>query len=408
MIRGLMLKGPPLVTLAAALLLAAVFLVVGPAVAGAQAQTATSPTTENKEIVPYQATGYKYKVVSPGGGAGFENPNFDDSSFSTGDAAFGGTGFGCPLENTVKTNWPVFTDILVRKSFELPPNTTNLKVHVAIDNQVQVFLNGKDVSGGMRASENCAVKDRYVFTVSDDVLQGGTNVLAVRGNDYGAVAYLDVKVTADVPLDRDGDSVLDASDNCPDTPNPDQTDLDGDNKGDACDSDLDGDSVSNTADNCPNTPNSGQEDADQDGVGDACETNLPGRMSGDGSVTTSSGEKITHGFKLHCDTTKEPNTLRVTWSGNTSELEEFTKALCGDNPNIANSRKALFDTLSGEGKGKLNGTPGASIRWTFADVGEPGSKDTARITVKDSAGQTVLDVSEILSEGNHQAHHEKS
>ncbi|MBA3615201.1 MAG: thrombospondin type 3 repeat-containing protein [Actinomycetota bacterium] len=373
----------------------------------AQAQTSSAPTTENKEVVPYLDTGYKYKVVPFGGEAGFEGLNFDDSSFSTGDAAFGSKGFGCPLESTIETNWPINTDIVVRKSFELPPNTTNLKVHVAIDNDAQVFLNGEDISGGMRTSVNCAVNDRYVFTVPDNVLQGGTNVLAIRGHDYGIVTYLDAKVTADVPLDRDGDSVLDANDNCRDTPNPDQTDSDGDNKGDACDPDLDGDGTENATDNCPNTSNPGQEDADRDGVGDACETNLPGRMTGDGSVTTSGGEKITHGLNLACDATRTGDTLQVNWSGNAFELEEITKALCGDNPNIANSRKAIFDTHTGEGKGTLNGQTGATIRWTFVDAGEPGSKDTALIIVKDSAGQTVLDVSETLDEGNHQAHHEK-
>ncbi len=100
-------------------------------------------------------------------------------------------------------------------------------------------------------------------------------------------------------------------------------------------------------------------------------------------------------------------TLQISWSSNTFELEELSKALCGDNPSIANSRKALFDTHTGEGKGKLNGQTGALIRCTLVDAGEPGSKDAVRITVKDSAGQIVLDASETLSEGNHQAHHEK-
>ena len=65
--------------------------------------------------------------------------------------------------------------------------------------------------------------------------------------------------------DSDGDGVPDASDNCPNTPNPSQADADGDGVGDACD-------------NCPNTPNPNQADADSDGVGDACDNcpNDPG------------------------------------------------------------------------------------------------------------------------------------
>ncbi len=35
--------------------------------------------------------------------------------------------------------------------------------------------------------------------------------------------------------DRDGDEISDAQDNCPDVPNEDQQDVDGDGRGDACD-----------------------------------------------------------------------------------------------------------------------------------------------------------------------------
>lgn len=69
----------------------------------------------------------------------------------------------------------------------------------------------------------------------------------------------------DGPLDTDSDSVLDADDNCPTTPNPDQhdEDLDG-NGGDACDL-------------CPHLP-AAQTDGDGDGIGADCDPRpmLPG------------------------------------------------------------------------------------------------------------------------------------
>ncbi|MCG6965452.1 MAG: thrombospondin type 3 repeat-containing protein [Chromatiaceae bacterium] len=58
-------------------------------------------------------------------------------------------------------------------------------------------------------------------------------------------------------VDSDGDGVCDSEDNCPATPNPDQSDRDQDGVGDVCD-------------NCPDVFNPGQEDSNGDGIGDAC------------------------------------------------------------------------------------------------------------------------------------------
>jgi len=59
-------------------------------------------------------------------------------------------------------------------------------------------------------------------------------------------------------IDADDDGVPDANDNCPYTPNTDQTDSDGDGLGNACD-------------NCPNNPDPNQIDSDGDGYGDICD-----------------------------------------------------------------------------------------------------------------------------------------
>ena len=70
-------------------------------------------------------------------------------------------------------------------------------------------------------------------------------------------------------------------DNCANTYNPDQNDIDNDGIGDACDKcnltgpggiiDRDGDGVDDICDNCPQTSNENQEDADNDGLGNACD-----------------------------------------------------------------------------------------------------------------------------------------
>ena len=72
-------------------------------------------------------------------------------------------------------------------------------------------------------------------------------------------------------VDRDSDGVPNPADNCVGSPNPNQSDLDGDGAGDACDMDDDNDAVFDTADNCPLTANADQADQDGDGRGDVCD-----------------------------------------------------------------------------------------------------------------------------------------
>ena len=78
---------------------------------------------------------------------------------------------------------------------------------------------------------------------------------------------------ARMPVDSDNDTIVDETDNCPNTFNPDQLDTDNDGIGDTCDDDDDGDGVLDTNDNCPLIANPNQEDADNDGLGDACDDN---------------------------------------------------------------------------------------------------------------------------------------
>ncbi len=66
--------------------------------------------------------------------------------------------------------------------------------------------------------------------------------------------------------DADVDGVLDETDNCPGLTNPDQSNMDRDFVGDACDGDADGDGVLNADDKCP-TSRKGP-DANHDGCSD--------------------------------------------------------------------------------------------------------------------------------------------
>jgi len=108
-------------------------------------------------------------------------------------------------------------------------------------------------------------------------------------------------VEAGSEQDTDQDGIPDEADNCPAVPNHDQADADGDGRGDACESlatatngtspgrldgptlhDADGDGIRDDADDCPQVPNRDQSDMDGDGLGDACD----GDADGDGVPDT--------------------------------------------------------------------------------------------------------------------------
>ena len=78
-----------------------------------------------------------------------------------------------------------------------------------------------------------------------DLPDGDTNPLDNTAENHVSVAS---------DPDIDDDTVPNDEDNCPDVPNPDQTDTDGDGQGDACDDDDDGDGIPDIDDECPLLP----------------------------------------------------------------------------------------------------------------------------------------------------------
>ena len=97
-----------------------------------------------------------------------------------------------------------------------------------------------------------------LYTIENIPINNGNSTIEIleRSNfsrRSNAVARIPI-----VSPDSDGDGILNADDNCPNNPNPDQADSDNDGIGDVCDNqdNNDGDGVDNFEDDCPDDPGS--------------------------------------------------------------------------------------------------------------------------------------------------------
>ena len=100
------------------------------------------------EIISYSSTGYKFRVIPlrEDPPFGFEQPAFDDTDFNTGAGAFG-SGGNCDLQTTILTEWPVNSQLLVRREVVIPEGVTNVRVMVSVDNDILgVFFNGSPIA----------------------------------------------------------------------------------------------------------------------------------------------------------------------------------------------------------------------------------------------------------------------
>ena len=92
--------------------------------------------------------------------------------------------------------------------------------------------------------------DRVTYTPAPGYFGFDTfEFVASDGKADSNVATVGILINED--FDYDDDGVHNFDDNCPNTANTDQANLDGDAFGDVCDSDIDGDGIDNSEDACP-------------------------------------------------------------------------------------------------------------------------------------------------------------
>lgn len=150
-------------------------------------------------VVDYASDGWRYRVVEHDVLRGFESLSFDDSSFRTGKAAFG-THSSCHLNGDVSTEWRTNTDILLRREIILPPGIVGLRVAIAVDNDIQVFLNGVELSNGFVTHENCPEHDSSIFHADSNLIKPGSNLFAARARDRGSQSFIDAKIEIDTSI----------------------------------------------------------------------------------------------------------------------------------------------------------------------------------------------------------------
>jgi len=179
-------------------------------------------TATGGDVIPYGSS-YLFLNGAQGHDAGFESPDYPTTGWSTGNGPFGSVSTSCPLNHedgfTMNTAWSIGNDLTLRKTFPLTSTwSVPLTITAAIDNDIQVFVNGTAVTSnyafvgadasnysfnsqtGFVSHENCATKGSLTFSVPLELLHpGATNVLAIRARDRGSINYVDVKVTAPAP-----------------------------------------------------------------------------------------------------------------------------------------------------------------------------------------------------------------
>ncbi len=118
------------------------------------------------------------------------NPDYDDSSWKSGNGAFGTRSY----EPTVGTEWSGGR-IWVRREFEWPENLEGRDVYLRFsnDDEVVIYINGVEAAHSSRCNKNEIVK------LSPEVvstLNPGKNVIAATCYDYGWCAFLDFALLA--------------------------------------------------------------------------------------------------------------------------------------------------------------------------------------------------------------------
>lgn len=145
-------------------------------------------------IFPYQSP-WKYMIFPDMGAvpADWYAVNFDDSAWPVANGAFASGGY-CDLQATGQTDWPINSDIVIRRTFTLPAGVITLRISGTVDNDVQIYLNGNLITDWI-SHDGCAQPDDVSFTAPVGTYHTGTNLLTIRARDRGDQSFVDYRVS---------------------------------------------------------------------------------------------------------------------------------------------------------------------------------------------------------------------
>lgn len=134
--------------------------------------------------IGFQSANVRYKQVAQGAESGFEQPDYDDSTWSVGQLPTG-SGGNCPYQSSAPPNfhWSVNTDMLIRMDIVGPFSSPQFDL--IIDNRVWIYIDGVQV-----AFESGGFCDSVRTGILPDI-SSGPHIMAFRCNDFGAEAYFD-------------------------------------------------------------------------------------------------------------------------------------------------------------------------------------------------------------------------
>jgi hypothetical protein len=121
------------------------------------------------------------KFITKAPAAGWEKPDFSDTRWESGKAAFGTEGM-----QSIGTRWNT-KEIWVRREFTLPAISSNIYLIYSHDDDFELYLNGQEiVRTGNTAKSNVLLKLDPALLKAD-----GKNILAAHCLDRGGLAYVD-------------------------------------------------------------------------------------------------------------------------------------------------------------------------------------------------------------------------